>query len=55
MKRKTGAAKERETIAEQRMREAAKAAGDNRYSFGSEKKKGSPNRGKRRGRAFRPN
>ncbi|HMA90979.1 MAG TPA: hypothetical protein VKP89_19795 [Burkholderiales bacterium] len=48
MKRKTGAAKERETIAEQRMREAAKAAGENRFSFGSEKRKGSPNRGKNR-------
>jgi len=54
MKRKTGAAKERETIAEQRMREAAKAAGDNSFSYGSEKRKGSPNRGKRRGKAYKP-
>lgn len=55
MKRKTGAAKQRESIAEQRLREAAQAAGDNSSNFGSEKRRGSPNRGKRRGRAFRPN
>jgi hypothetical protein len=54
MKRKTGAAIERETIAETRMREAAKAKGDNSFNFGSQKRKGSPNRGKRRGKAYRP-
>jgi hypothetical protein len=54
MKRKTGAAIERETIAETRMREAAKAKGDNSFNYGTQKRKGSPNRGKRRGRAYRP-
>ena len=54
MKRKYGAAKARETIAEQRMREAAQAMKDNRYNFGTVTKKGSPTRGKRRGRAFKP-
>ena len=51
MKRKYGAALKRETIAEQRMREAAKAAGDNRFNFGSELRKDMVSRGKRRGRA----
>lgn len=51
MKRKYGAALKRESIAEQRMREAAKAAGDNRFNFGSELRKGAVSRGKRRGRA----
>jgi len=55
MKRKTGAAIGRETIAETRMREAAKAKGDNSFNFGTAKRKGSPNRGKRRGRAYKPN
>ena len=51
MKRKYGAALKRESIAEQRMREAAKAAGDNSFNFGSDLKKGAVSRGKRRGRA----
>ncbi len=46
MKRRYGAAKSRETIAEQRMREAAKEMGDNRHNFGSASRKGSPTRGK---------
>ena len=46
MKRKTGAAIGRETIAETRMREAAKAKGDNSFNFGTAKRKGSPNRGR---------
>lgn len=54
MKRKYGAAKARETIAEQRMREAAQAMKDNRFNFGTAAHKGSPTRGKRRGRAFKP-
>jgi len=54
MKRKTGAAKARETIAETRMREAAKARGDNRFSYGSKATTGSPTRGKRRGRVNKP-
>ncbi len=48
MKRKYGAARGRETLAEQRMREAAKAAGDNSHNYGSVSRKGSPNRGKNR-------
>ena len=35
MKRKYGAARSRETLSEQRMREAAKAAGDNSHNYGS--------------------
>ena len=54
MKRKYGAALARETIAEQMMRERAKEMRDNRFNFGSGNKKGSPTRGKRRGRAFKP-
>jgi hypothetical protein len=54
MKRKYGAALARETIAEQQMRERAAEMGDNSYNFGSAAKKGSPTRGKRRGRAFKP-
>jgi len=54
MKRKYGAALARETIAEQMMRERAKEMRDNRFNFGSKTKKGSPTRGKRRGRAFKP-
>jgi hypothetical protein len=53
MKRKYGAALKRESIAEQRMREAAKAAGDNRFNFGSDLHKGSVSRGKNRSRAAR--
>jgi hypothetical protein len=51
MKRKYGAALKRESLAEKRMREAAKAAGDNSFNFGSDLRKGSVARGKRRGRA----
>ena len=54
MKRKHGTARARETLAEQRMRERAAEMHDNRHSFGSLAKKGSPTRGKRRGRAFKP-
>jgi hypothetical protein len=53
MKRKYGAARAMETLAEQRMREAAKEMGDNSFNFGSKLKKGSPTRGKRRGRVYR--
>ena len=53
MKRKYGAARASESIAEQRMREAAKAAGDNSHNFGTMLKKGSPQRGKKRGRVYR--
>ena len=53
MKRKYGAALARETIAEKGMREAAKAAGNNRNNFGSISRKGSVTRGKRRGSAYR--
>ena len=51
MKRKYGSALKNESIAEQRMRERAKEAGDNRFNFGSELKKGAIARGKHRGRA----
>jgi hypothetical protein len=54
MKRKYGAALKRETLAEQRMRERAAEMKDNRFNFGSKTKKGSPVRGKRRGRQFKP-
>jgi hypothetical protein len=54
MKRKYGAARARETLAEQRMRERAAEMKDNRYNFGSRTKMGAPTRGKRRGRAFKP-
>jgi hypothetical protein len=50
MKRKYGAALARETIAEQRMREAAKQSGDNSSNFGSVSRKGAPTRGKNRRR-----
>jgi len=53
MKRKYGAARANETLAEQRMREAAKQAGDNSHNYGSKLKSGSPTRGKRRGRIYR--
>jgi hypothetical protein len=36
------------------MRERAAEMKDNRFNFGSAAKKGSPTRGKRRGRAFKP-
>jgi hypothetical protein len=54
MKRKYGAARARETLAETQMRERAAEMKDNSYNFGSTAKKGSPTRGKRRGRAFKP-
>jgi hypothetical protein len=54
MKRKYGAALARETIAEQRMREAANERHDNSFNFGSKAAKGSTTRGKRRGRAYKP-
>jgi len=50
MKRKYGAARSRETLAEQRMREAAKAIGDNSHNYGPLSRKGSPTRGKKRSR-----
>ena len=50
MKRKYGAARSRETLAEQRMREAAKTSGDNSHNYGSISRKGSPTRGKKRSR-----
>jgi hypothetical protein len=54
MKRKYGAALARETLAEQQMRERAAEMKDNSHSFGSKAAKGSPTRGKRRGRAYKP-
>ena len=53
MKRKYGAALKRETIAEQRMREAAKQMGDNSHNYGSISRKGAVSRGKVRSRAQR--
>jgi hypothetical protein len=54
MKRKYGAALARETLAEQQMRERAAEMKDNSYNFGTKAAKGSPTRGKRRGRAYKP-
>ena len=54
MKRKYGAARARETLAEQQMRERAAEMQDNSYNFGTGAKMGAPTRGKRRGRAFKP-
>jgi len=51
MKRKYGAALKRESLAEKRMREAAKAAGDNSFNYGSALRKGAVSRGKNRSRA----
>jgi len=53
MKRKYGAALGRESIAEQRMRESATAAGDNSFNFGTVQRKGAIGRGKKRGKAYR--
>jgi hypothetical protein len=53
MKRKHGAAIARETIAETRMREAAKEKGDNSFNYGSRLRKGAATRGKKRGRIYR--
>ena len=54
MKRKYGAALARETLAEQKMRERAAEMKDNSANFGTKAAMGSPTRGKRRGRAFKP-
>jgi hypothetical protein len=54
MKRKYGAALARETLAEQKMRERAAEMKDNSANFGTKSAMGSPTRGKRRGRAFKP-
>jgi hypothetical protein len=54
MKRKYGAARARETLAETQMRERALEMKDNRSNFGTQHAMGSPTRGKRRGRAFKP-
>ena len=54
MKKKYGAALARETIAEQQMRKRAEEMKDNSSNFGVGAKMGSPTRGKRRGRAFKP-
>ncbi len=54
MKRKYGAALARETLAEKQMRERAAEMKDNSQNFGTKAKKGSPTRGKRRGRAYKP-
>ena len=51
MKRKYGKAKSRETLAEQRMREAAAQMRDNRHNFGSQSRKGAITRGKIRSRS----
>ena len=51
MKRKYGKAKNRETLAEQRMREAAAQMRDNRHNFGSQSRKGAITRGKIRSRS----
>ena len=53
MKRKYGAAKSRETIAEQRMREAAAQMKDNSHNYGSTSRMGAISRGKVRSRAAR--
>jgi len=54
MKRKYGAALARETLAEKQMRERAAEMKDNSQNFGVVAKMGSPTRGKRRGRAYKP-
>ena len=54
MKRKYGAALKRETLADQQMRERAAEMKDNTYNYGTKAAKGSPVRGKRRGRAYKP-
>ena len=53
MKRKYGAALARETEAEKAQRLRAKEMGDNTHNFGSKLNKGSPQRGKKRGRVYR--
>ena len=54
MKRKYGAALARETLAEKQMRERAAEMKDNSNNFGVVNKMGSPTRGKRRGRTYKP-
>ena len=54
MKRKYGAALQRETLAEQGMRLRAQEMHNNSYNYGTTARKGSPSRGKRRGLAFKP-
>jgi hypothetical protein len=54
MKRKLGPGRAREPLAEQRMRERAAQMKDNSKNYGTKANKGSPVRGKRRGRAFKP-
>ena len=54
MKRKYGAARARETLAETMMRERAAEMKDNRFNFGTTAKMGSPTRGKRRSRGAKP-
>ena len=51
MKRRTGAAKARETLAETRMRVAAEKKGDNSFNYGTNLRSGAIGRGKHRGRA----
>jgi hypothetical protein len=51
MKKKYGATLKNESIADQRMRERAREAGDNSFNFGSQLRKGAIARGKHRGRA----
>jgi hypothetical protein len=53
MKRKYGSALSRESEAEKAQRLRAKEMRDNSYNYGSQSRKGSPTRGKRRGRAYR--
>ena len=53
MKRKYGAALQRESLAEKMMREAAQHMQDNRHNYGSTSRKGAVSRGKVRSRAQR--
>ena len=53
MKRKYGAALQRESLAEKMMREAARQMGDNSHNYGSTSRKGAVSRGKVRSRAQR--
>lgn len=53
MKRKYGAALQRESLAEKMMREAAAQMHDNSHNYGSTSRKGSVSRGKVRSRAQR--
>jgi hypothetical protein len=53
MKRKYGAARARESVAEKMMREAAQQMHDNSHNYGSISRKGAVSRGKVRSRAQR--